>query len=191
MVFQNEKKTYLAKIDKSKKGNVDEKIIPLVSLINSKDNYYTTSSCSGRVCLWKGNGKKNETEWIKVSHNLIGNDFIGNDFIRNDFLAINDENLVWLRLEPFILHVACRDITSGNALLQKAKQIYKKSSLLSVSNKIVVEIRGSEFMEMPLYENRKLLFSGDMQWLAGLLNKKMKQIWKGTSKFQRIIEEFN
>lgn len=180
MAFQNEKKMFLSKADKSKKGNVDEKIIPLAEVINSKEKYYTTSSCSGRVCLCKGNGKKNETEWIKVSHDLIDENF---------FAVGKNPELIWLRIEPFILHVACRDISSGKALLQKAKQIYKKSCLLSISNKIIVEIRGSELLEMPLYESGKLLFSGDMQWLVNLTNEKMEHIWRGINKFQSVIKQ--
>jgi tRNA(Phe) wybutosine-synthesizing methylase Tyw3 len=39
-------------IDKSPKGSVDERIRPLVDLINSHPDYITLSSCSGRVALF-------------------------------------------------------------------------------------------------------------------------------------------
>ncbi|MBW2966012.1 hypothetical protein KY342_02835, partial [Candidatus Woesearchaeota archaeon] len=51
MQFENQKKTFLKKIDKSKKGGIDKEIIPLVNKINNSRNYYTTSSCSGRIVL--------------------------------------------------------------------------------------------------------------------------------------------
>ena len=51
MAFDNEKKTYLPKADKSKKGDLDTKIIPLLNKFNSLPDYYTTSSCSGRVYI--------------------------------------------------------------------------------------------------------------------------------------------
>ncbi|KAL3803338.1 hypothetical protein HJC23_009302 [Cyclotella cryptica] len=38
--------------DKSPKGSVDEKILPLVNLINAHPEYVTLSSCSGRVALF-------------------------------------------------------------------------------------------------------------------------------------------
>ena len=47
MAFETDKKTALTKIDKSKKGQIDEQIKPLCDLINSSVDYYTTSSCSG------------------------------------------------------------------------------------------------------------------------------------------------
>ena len=49
MTFSIEKKAVLERIDKSRKQKIDEKIKSLVDHINSLDNYYTTSSCSGRM----------------------------------------------------------------------------------------------------------------------------------------------
>lgn len=177
MTFDNEKKTYLAKADKSKKGEIDEKIIPLLDLINAHPDYYTTSSCSGRVYLWRGSGKKNETEWLKVSHDLI----------KDHFLQINESRLVWLRLEGMIMHVACRDLNAANHLLEEVRHLYKKSCILSASNKIIVEIRGSEFIEMPLYEDGTLLFSGDANWLIELINQKMGKMWEGMERLGELL----
>ena len=58
MDFENNKRTFLAKTDKSKKGGIDEKILPLVSKINLSKDYYTTSSCAGRIILVKTAEKK-------------------------------------------------------------------------------------------------------------------------------------
>ncbi|MBI2662166.1 hypothetical protein HYX11_01775 [Candidatus Woesearchaeota archaeon] len=178
--FANDKKTFLAKLDKSKKGGLDEKIIPLINIINQKPNYYTTSSCSGRVYLWTGTGKKNETNWLKVSHDLINENFL---------TYPNSSSLIWLRFEPFIMHICCTDLETANNLLEQARNMYKKSCLLSISNKIIIEIRGSEFIEMPLYENNILLLNKDLTWLKELLNKKMLQMWQTTAKFQEIVKK--
>ena len=43
---------YSTEIDKSPKGSVDQKIRPLVDLINCHPDYVTLSSCSGRVALF-------------------------------------------------------------------------------------------------------------------------------------------
>ncbi|MBS3169723.1 hypothetical protein J4210_04520 [Candidatus Woesearchaeota archaeon] len=182
MTFENEKKTYLGKMDKSKKGEIDPKIKSLLAAFNVLPEYYTTSSCSGRVYLWRGSGKKNELEWLKMSHDLID----------LDFLKINTYNgLVWLRLEGMILHIACRNLDAANLLLEKVRQLYKKSGILSASNKIIVEIRGSEFMEMPLYNGEKLLFVGEGDWLVGLINQKLEKMWNGIEKLTREIAEAN
>ena len=49
-----------AKIDKSSIGKWAEKISGLCGKINSKENYYTTSSCSGRILLLIDQEKKGE-----------------------------------------------------------------------------------------------------------------------------------
>lgn len=49
--FSQWKKQCLNKLDQSKKGIVDEDIEHVVSLINSREEFFTTSSCSGRVIL--------------------------------------------------------------------------------------------------------------------------------------------
>ena len=46
MNFDKEKKEFLSKKDKSRKGSIDNKIKKLVNKINSLPDFYTTSSCS-------------------------------------------------------------------------------------------------------------------------------------------------
>ena len=179
MTFDNEKKTFLEKGDRSKKGSIDARVIPILNILNVHPDYYTTSSCSGRVYLWRGSGKKNETEWLKVSHELIDDDF---------FIIDNADGLVWLRVEPFILHVACRDLAAVHRLLTIVRTQYKKSCLLSLGKKLVIEIRGSEFVEMPLYQDDRMLFSGELSFLTGMVNKKLTAIFSGLERFARLTE---
>jgi tRNA wybutosine-synthesizing protein 3 len=179
MSFESEKITCLGKEDKSKKGEIDFKVRSLVSLINQRKDYYTTSSCSGRVYFWTGSGKKNETVWLKVSHDLID----------ESFLTLDDvQGLVWLRLEGFITHVACRNMEAADTFLQLAKKQYKKSSLLSFRKKIIVEIRGSEFVEMPFFENGMKLLEPEFPILR-ILNEKLDKIFSGIQKFENLIKD--
>lgn len=55
--FLQYKKQCMSKIDLSKKGSVDEDISDVVAFINDSDNYFTTSSCSGRITLIDGVGQ--------------------------------------------------------------------------------------------------------------------------------------
>lgn len=69
--FLQRKKSVLSKKDKSSKGNWDKRIIKLCDKINSLNNYYTSSSCSGRVVLMIDQNKKEEGLFLKVWHDLI------------------------------------------------------------------------------------------------------------------------
>ena len=182
MTFINQKKTFLEKLDRSKKGSIDKKVMSLIKTINSLNDYYTTSSCSGRVYFWIGSGKKNETAWLRVSHDLIKE-----DFFKLESLEFERDGLVWLRYEGFIIHIACKDIDSAKHLLEKAKNIYKKSSILTISNKIIIEIRNSNLIEMPFYNEGKIIFSGDEEWLKNKLNDNFKQNWDNINKFEKSL----
>tara|TARA_Y100000310_G_scaffold124700_1_gene123483 strand:- start:106484 stop:107029 length:546 start_codon:yes stop_codon:yes gene_type:complete len=172
MTFQNQKATFLAKLDKSKKGSIDKKALPIINSINSKENYYTTSSCSGRVYLYKKENRKNQTEWLKVSHDLITEDFL------------NIQKPCWLRYEGFIIHIACKTIEDANILLLKAQTIYKKSSILSLK-KNIVEIRDSEIIDMPYYEGA-LVYSGSIEKLIELINTKLQNNWNKIDKIKKL-----
>jgi tRNA wybutosine-synthesizing protein 3 len=152
-MFSNHKKVFLSKLDKSSKGSVDEGIKQLVNEINADERYYTTSSCSGRVVLRRGDKKSGS--WLAVSHDLIDREFFLVDYP------------CWLRVEPLIIHVCCRDLESASALLDRFK--LKKSSILSLRRKIVVEIKGSEGMVIPLRDVPS-------DWLIGEVNRVMREI---------------
>ena len=72
MSFENQKKVFLKKLDKSKEGHIDKEITQLVKKINSSDNYYTTSSCAGRIVLLeKKSDKKQEIRWLFKKHGKV------------------------------------------------------------------------------------------------------------------------
>ena len=52
-VFKRQKKLCLSGIDNSRKGSIDEAIVNLVCFINGQSNYFTLSSCSGRIHLFE------------------------------------------------------------------------------------------------------------------------------------------
>lgn len=50
--FCSDKARVLEQVDLSRKGSVDDAIVPMVELLNSMEEYYTTSSCSGRISVF-------------------------------------------------------------------------------------------------------------------------------------------
>ena len=50
--FGKQKHRSLNQVDLSKKGSIDEHIVDIVQHINSFTDYFTTSSCSGRICVF-------------------------------------------------------------------------------------------------------------------------------------------
>jgi tRNA wybutosine-synthesizing protein 3 len=64
------------KRDKSPKGFIDAPILDLMHVINQHQDYYTTSSCSGRVAIYCPSMQDDKTTtkggiWLYVSHDPI------------------------------------------------------------------------------------------------------------------------
>ena len=115
-----------------------------------------------------------------MSHDLIDESFLIPQKPHN--------GLIWLRFEPFIMHICAKDLESANTLLQEVHKLYKKSSILSISNKIILEIRSSEGIEMPLYDNNTLLFpQTHHSFLINLINKKMQDMWERMEKLEEMM----
>ncbi|KAF6112105.1 tRNA-yW synthesizing protein 3-like protein [Phyllostomus discolor] len=71
--FRRWKAQCLSKADLSLKGSVDEDVAEIVQLLNGQEQFFTTSSCSGRIILIDGsiNGfevQKQNCRWLLVTH---------------------------------------------------------------------------------------------------------------------------
>ena len=70
-VFDRQKKQTLGGIDQSKKGSFDVAIHDLMVYLNNLDDYFTTSSCSGRIIVFSEGEKKKGCKWLLTSHDTV------------------------------------------------------------------------------------------------------------------------
>lgn len=177
--FNQQKKSFLNKKDKSKKGSIDKAIQPLINKINQKENYFTTSSCSGRIVVYRGKNKK-EVQWLFTTHQPTS--------LQEIKKIKPSQETAWLRSEGAILHVSCLNLKAANQLLQKAKKVFKKSSILSASNKIIVEISSSEILETPIIKNNQFLVNDKyLSFLVKEANKKLKTTREKIKKLKMLL----
>ena len=92
MSFTNEKQQFLKKPDKSLIQGIDKAILPLVNKINKNPDYYTTSSCSGRIILLPETGKKQEKVFLFVKH-----DSVEIKEIKNTLKNVKSKNIIYLK----------------------------------------------------------------------------------------------
>ena len=64
--FLRAKKGRLGRADKSSIGSIDKQILGLCEKINSNNDYYTLSSCSGRIVLIKETADKQAGLFIQI-----------------------------------------------------------------------------------------------------------------------------
>ncbi|HIJ01869.1 TPA: hypothetical protein HA363_04405 [Candidatus Woesearchaeota archaeon] len=184
--FDLQKKLCLEKLykpDKSRKGDVDKPIIKLIDQINSLDDYYTTSSCSGRIYLLTEADEKPDVKWLYVSHEKVN--------VKNIINVLKEKlpnQRIWLRQENMILHVACRTIDDANIMLKIARDIgFRRSGIIADSNIIIVEICSTEKMDVPISDKGKLLVDENyIKFIVKIANEKFS---KGRNKLNKFEEE--
>ena len=203
--FTKEKSDFLKKKDKSKKGCIDKDAVKIVNVINSKKDYYTTSSCAGRIVLLEMKSKKkNECSWIFSKHDKVNFKEI-NDALKqynmtnkkNRELPLNagkkEETIfgyqIWLKQQPIILHVACGNIDSANKLLNISRKIFRRAGIIGITKrKAMVEIIGDERVETIIADRN---FAADEKYIKNLVryaNRNFMENKKKSERFLKIIK---
>ena len=180
--FDHTKKTILRKEDKSKKGSYDERVIPLCDSINKKKDYFTLSSCSGRILLMTvpESERKDIVDWLVVTHDLAK----PGDFLKEIHSYAGKEKLL-LKQESAIFHICCRTLDDAQQLIDLANRSgFKKAGILGTRKKIVVEIVCPESLSVPVFDGRKLVTDEYMKYVLKLSNEKLKKSWKALEKLK-------
>jgi len=170
--------------DKSPKGYIDAPILDLMRLINQHSQFYTTSSCSGRVAVYcEGVDEKKKSaeseldpakstkggKWLYVTHDpvsipdlenmdawilklLFGDayDRLTTDPIENEQAIINQQ-LVFFKFEPLILHVEAETAEAAHELLGLANVIgYQNSGITPSRTRHMLAIRSTHKLDVPI-----------------------------------------
>lgn len=181
--FGKRKADFLAKADKSSKGSWDKRIAGLCDKINKSKDYFTLSSCSGRIVLIKNIAAKKHSLFVFRSHQKIGVDELKRELNKC-------KGDVIFKQEPLILHVACRDMSKAEALLKLAQKAgCKHSGIIAVSgNRVVVEITGSESLGLPIVVKGKVIVDDEfLRVLIREANDRLVRTWSKIKKLQKII----
>eukprot|EP00934_Nitzschia_sp_Nitz4_P008013 Nitzschia sp. Nitz4//scaffold179_size51476//25531//29865//NITZ4_006927-RA/size51476-snap-gene-0.97-mRNA-1//-1//CDS//3329539219//8003//frame0 len=100
------------------------------------------------------------------------------------------DKTIWLRFEPFILHVACRSLSSANDLMSAARPAFKNVGLTTwKDSRYLVAIWGDEGLEMPLRSKDGQVFHTDSKWLAELVNERHERNWAKIDRFCQSVRE--
>jgi tRNA wybutosine-synthesizing protein 3 len=182
--FSKRKQDVLSKKDKSSIGLWDKRIKELCDKINKEENYYTTSSCSGRIVIMLDKEKKGKNLFIFVYHDLISF-----KKLKKDLDKISKSEMIKFKQEPCILHVACRNLKDAQNILDKAKNAgWKKSGIISSGKRFVVEMNSTEKIEFLLMNKGKLLVNNEfLELILKRCNENLKKSWEKISKLKKEI----
>uniref|UniRef100_A0A3Q0QTD5 tRNA wybutosine-synthesizing protein 3 homolog n=1 Tax=Amphilophus citrinellus TaxID=61819 RepID=A0A3Q0QTD5_AMPCI len=175
-LFIQWKKQCLNKLDLSKKGSVDEGIEHVVSLLNSCEEYFTTSSCSGRIILIDGVSQSSDVQkqncvWLFVSHQKCTSDDLMSALAGCCGDAV-------LKFEPFVLHLQCRRLEDAQLMHFVSINSGFRNSGVTVgkTGKIIMAVRSTHGLEVPLSHDGKLLVQQEyIAFLTQVANQKMEE----------------
>lgn len=182
MSFESNKKITLGKKDKSDKQSYDKAIIPLCDLINSKKDYYTTSSCAGRIILIKigKTGKKKDTEFVFRKHSKVSFEEIKQ--------ALKEaKGTVWLRQEPVIVHICARNLDKAEKILKVFRDCgFKRSGAINLKGRIMLELLSTENLSTIVMKDSEVIVSDD--YLKVLIKEANKKLEKTRDKLGRVVK---
>lgn len=200
--FEQCKKSALNKEDLSKKGSIDEPILNLVNLINVSEFYYTTSTCSGRITLiekpfGEAGIKKGNCFHLNSHYSVALNDFRTVIETFNRSYTVNggarpDDDCLWLKFEPFIMHIQCYDLDKAKQLLNIAIASGCRNSGVTFGkpDKYFLAIRSTSSMEVPVLCGNKFSIDDNyINYLCEESNRRLADNVIRLSKLQHAIKQ--
>jgi tRNA wybutosine-synthesizing protein 3 len=188
ITFERRKQDCLTKSDKSSIGELDKHIVSLCEKINKNKNYYTLSSCAGRVVLIKNSEEKTHDLFIFRSHEKISFSELKKEI--DKIISSEFKEAVIFKQEPVILHVACKTLEDASNLLKKVQAIgMKHSGIMTIAgNRIVVEIIESSQLALPIIEKGKLLVDDDfLKILVRESNFRLEKSWSKIEALEKVV----
>jgi len=185
ITFTRRKQDCLKKDDKSSIGTWDEHIKNLCEKINKKANFYTLSSCAGRIVLIKNLTKKGPDMFVLRSHEKVSLDELKKSLEKS---SLNKENLIF-KQETCILHVCCERIEDAEKLLNIAREAgWKNSGIMSTQGRIVCELRSTEYLAFPIMVCGKILVSDDfLRVVVKEANERLEKSWTKIGKLEGAL----
>ncbi|XP_039183127.1 tRNA wybutosine-synthesizing protein 3 homolog [Crotalus tigris] len=195
--FKHWKEQRLSRADASRKGSVDEPIEEIVRLLNARETFCTTSSCSGRVVVLEQPPaappaagaagfeiQKQSCTWLMVTHQLCSTKDVLTSLQKAAADAI-------FKFEPFVLHVQCQDLEDAQLLHTVAIEAGFRNSGITVSRKgkIMMAVRSTHCLEVPLTQKGRLMVSEEYaDFVVQVANRKMKENWKRINRFYSSLK---
>ncbi len=192
MGFAKDKRKTLDKFEKAlEKKEVDEPIIYLLKLINSLEEYYTTSSCAGRVILLHEYGnRKIDTNFVVKEHDRVDvNNFLNKNLDKS--FSENPKGRIWLNQEPFIIHIVAKNLKKAIEMLNLGIKAGLKHSGIFVFKKerYILELNGTQYMSVPIFDGRMLISKEYFRYLLNLTNEKLQKNREMRKNFENLVKK--
>jgi tRNA wybutosine-synthesizing protein 3 len=164
-------------------GQVDPAILPVLDAINAHSDYFTTSSCAGRIQVFeipKIGDKKNAHILGKWHHTITQKKLI-------EAVSSASTGMIWMLAQSPIIHIAAASFEKANILVKQAiRSGFKNSGIKTHGKQLFIEICSTERLDAPIGEDGKLYGSSDFITLLVKISNDI--IIKSTGKLDQLLK---
>jgi len=181
-VFVRQKRKALNQLAAAERvGDADEELMPLLTKINSHPDYYTTSSCAGRIVLLVDLGSKHESGFLGKWHRRVG---AGE--VLSALSSESDKGTVWFKYESPIIHVVAQNLDSAEKMARIAYGAgFKRTGIIVAKpGRFVIEVLSTERVEAPVMRDGVQL-AGD-EYVVHLIEEANKKYDQGVRKIEKL-----
>jgi tRNA wybutosine-synthesizing protein 3 len=186
--FLENKENALQSLKKALDENkADEGILPILKIINDSQEYFTSSSCAGRIVLLEIPviGDKRQAKFLGIWHRTIK---------QPELLSAakkSSKGMIWLLAQSPIIHIAAKTNIAADRLVKIANASgFKNSNLKSFGKKPVVEVCSTERLDAPIGRN-SILFCNDehLKLLVKISNEIMEKSTIKLNRFEQNLKK--
>ena len=126
---------------------VDRKILPILSRINAHSEYYTLSSCAGRILLLQipRLGDKRHAVFLGRWHEVTSTEEV------TAAAAKATEGVLWLLGQSPILHIGAHSLQAAEVMVKLGNAAgFKNSAIRSLGKRVIVEVASTERLDAPI-----------------------------------------
>lgn len=169
-------------------GLVDEQMIGVCREIAATTDFFTSSSCAGRILLLDvvREGVKKDSFFHRKWHREVFFDEV------LEGVKAKTKGTVWLRAEPFIFHIGCRDLAAARKvlLLKDLAGVRRGGICVAKEGKFIVELTGTQYLCVPVKEGERILVDEKyLKELVSFVNRRLKANFERLEKFRSLAKE--
>jgi len=170
MTKKHHKETYE---EAKKMGRMDQDLVKFCDFVAKSKNYYTASSCAGRIALigLDKTESKQESAFYRKWHRTIKK-----EELLEAVKAFKGE-VLWFKQEPLILHLGTNDLDNARKILILCEKAGIKRAGIKVAKdgKFMAELLGTHAISAPIKEGNYCVDEEYLKYLAEKANEKFKK----------------
>ena len=170
------------------KGEIDTDLEDILEKINSFPEYYTTSSCAGRIVVMEipKVGDKKHAEFHGKWHRMIAIEEL------QQAIALHEKHQLWLLAQPPIFHIGCESIKVADSMVQLGVSSgLKHSGIKTLKDQIIVELCSTERIDIPLiYQGKLFIDQRFLCFLVSITNDVICRAQRKLKQFEKKLQDF-